>query len=113
MLLPLALTLAIVTTTPQTPPIDILSCTFVKAASFSRGVRVVYKNVSKVPATLVIFEVQHRSYTTALVDEGRFDPGQTVDHTMTSAQLTLWMGEYPTRCSVTHVHFADGSVWPK
>lgn len=108
----LVLTLAVVTTKPAAPPISIASCRFLKSASFSRGVRIVYRNNAKVAAKMVIFEVWMRGHHTALVEEGTFAPGETVDHTMTSVPLTLWMGEYPTRCAVTHVHFADGATWP-
>ncbi len=111
MLSALALTLAVVTTKPAAPPITIEHCTFVKSASYSRGVRIVYKNTSKATAKLIIFEVRLGSYKTAFVDEGTFTPGETIDHTMTSAPLTMWMGEYPSRCAVTHVHFADGTAW--
>lgn len=108
----LALTLAVVTTKPATAPISIQSCRFIKSASFSRGVRIAFKNDAKVAAKLVIFEVWMQGHHAALIDEGSFAPGETVDHTMTSEPLTLWMGEHPTHCAVTHVHFADGSTWP-
>lgn len=111
MFAPLALTLGIVSTKPPAPPIAIQTCKFVKAASFSRGIRIAYKNVSGLPATLVIFRIVHGSSTTEVIDEGTFAPGQTVDHTMTSVPLTLWLGENPNRCAVVHVHFANGTTW--
>ena len=112
MLPALALTLAVVTTRPATAPISIQSCRFIKSASYARGVRIAYKNNAKVAAKLVIFEVWMRGHHTVLLDEGTFTPGEAIDHTMTSAPLTLWMGENPTNCAVTHVHFADGTAWP-
>lgn len=112
MLPAVALTLAVAASKPARPPISIESCRFVKSASFSRGVRIAYKNDAKVAAKLVIFEVWMRGHHTALIDEGSFAPGATVDHMLTSEPMTLWMGEYPTQCAVTHVHFTDGSTWP-
>ena len=107
----LALTLGIVSTKPGVPPIAIETCKFVKAASFSRGVRIAYKNTSQLPASLVIFRIVHGSTTTEVIDEGMFAPGQTVDHILTSVPLTLWVGESPSRCAVVHVHFANGTTW--
>lgn len=112
MLAALAFHLAVVTVKAPAAPITVETCKFVKSASYNRGVRIVFKNTGKATAKLVIFEVVHGSYNTALVDEGNFTPGETIDHVMTSAPLTLWRGENPDRCVVTHVHFTNGTTWP-
>lgn len=111
MLAALAVTLAIVTSKLPNPPITVESCKFVKAASFSRGVKIAYKNTSTRTAKLVVFEIIHGSTMAAVIDEGTFTPGETVSHVLTSAPLTLWLGENPDRCAVVHVHFSDGSTW--
>lgn len=113
MLITAALTilLSLVTVKTSGAPITIQDCRFVQSASFTRGVRVVYKNTSKIPIKLVIFSVMQRSHETVVIDEGTFKPGEVVDHVLTSAPLTLWMGESTDRCAVVHVHFADGTTW--
>lgn len=96
---------------PAAPPITIDTCRFVQSASFARGVQIRYRNTSGSPATMVIFEVTHGTFKAALVDEGTFAPNVTIDHVLTSAPLSLYHGPVPHHCTVTHVHFADGSTW--
>lgn len=113
MIAALAYALAIVSTKPVAAPVTIEHCKFVQSASFSRGVRIVYKNTAKTAAKLVIFDIVQGSHTTEVIDEGTFASGETVDHVLTSAPLTLWMGETPNRCAVVHVHFVNGTSWSK
>lgn len=111
MITALIFTLAVVTKQAPAAPIAIESCKFIKSASFSRGVQIVYKNTAKVAARMVVFSVSQRKDSTYVIDEGTFAPGRTIDHTMTSVPMTLWMGETPSSCAVVHVHFSDGTTW--
>jgi hypothetical protein len=111
MLAMLVLASTLVAAEPGAPPISVESCAFVKSASFSRGVQIVFTNNAKVAASLVIFDIVHGSFRAAVVDEGTFSPGVRIDHTLTSTPLALYTGPEPQHCVVEHVHFVDGTAW--
>jgi hypothetical protein len=75
--------------------------------------RMVYKNKSTVPVDSIAFTATYGGESLDLSDKGSFAPDVAIDHVFRSfAGLPYGGPSAQARCTVTDVHFTDGTSWP-
>lgn len=94
----------------QGAPIQVESCSFVRAGSFEHSVRIRFHNVSDRTATIVAFDVHNGPHHVTVRDYGTFSPGATIERVFTTPTWELYHA--PARaCTVSYVRFEDGTTW--
>lgn len=68
-----------------------------------------FRNEAKVAADEVRFVVRYNGSDNEIVDKGLFSPGTLIVHRFIAGQLVGFRD--PRDCSVSYVHFMDGTHW--
>lgn len=94
------------------PPVQVDSCSFVKAGSFEHSVQIRFHNASSRTVRTVAFEVHNGPHHVVIRDSGSFSPNAKIDHRLATPTWELYHSQ-PHVCTVTYVEFQDGTTWRK
>jgi|GEM_PF-1132434 len=95
-------------------PIALDSCTLrtsLDGTNTILGENLVYRNLSSMPATRVVFDVRYGGRTERVTDAGTFSQNARIEHQLGAFSGTTFDAAQPTGCTVHSVTFANGRTY--
>ena len=106
------------TETPQpSEPILIKDCSLTQSYKHFGPVgwklRIRFQNLRETAVDEVHFIVQYANQRVHIVDRGKFSQEVTIGHSFGPFFDPAYANNVQQSCTVDHVHFTDGTVWPQ